>query len=152
MLPPGRLEAFIIRMNWLQWSLLSAVFAAATAVLSKLGVRGVDSNLATAVRTVVVLIFAWGVALFSGTTGAMRDFTPRTWLYLSISGIATGASWICYFKALQLGEASKVAPIDKLSVVFVLLFAAMFLGEPLTWRSCLGGGLIALGAVILSVN
>ncbi len=108
-------------MNWIQWALLSALFAGATAILAKIGVRGVDSNLATAVRTVVVLIFAWGVAWASGKVGTLATFAPRTWLFLTLSGVATGASWICYFKALQLGEASKVAPVDKLSVVFVLL-------------------------------
>jgi len=113
-------------MNWLFWSLLSALFAGATAVLAKVGVKGVDSNLATAVRTAVVLLFAWGVVMATGHAGAVMGLSRRTWLFLVLSGIATGLSWLCYFRALQLGDASKVAPIDKLSVVFVLVFAALF--------------------------
>lgn len=138
--------------SWLFWSLLSAVFAAATAVLAKVGVTGVDSNLATAVRTTVVLIFAWGVALATHQGSALATFSSRTWIFLTLSGIATGLSWLCYFRALQLGEASRVAPIDKLSVVFVLVLAAFFLGEPLTWKTALGGGLIAAGAVVLALK
>jgi len=139
-------------MNWLHWSLLSAFFAALTAILAKLGVAGVDSNLATAVRTSVVLVFAWGVALATNPASALLDFSKRTWLFLALSGLATGLSWLCYFRALQLGEASKVAPIDKLSVVLVLLFAALFLGEALTLKTLLGGGLIAAGAVVLALK
>jgi transporter family protein len=137
-------------MSWLAWSLLSALFAAATAVLAKVGVEGINSNLATAVRTTVVLVFAWSVALAAGEHNALRGITPRSWMFLSLSGIATGLSWLCYFRALQLGEASKVAPIDKLSVVLVILFAAAFLGERLTGLKLLGGGLIAAGAVVLA--
>lgn len=139
-----------IGMTWLLWALLSAVFAGLTAVLAKVGVAGVDSNLATAVRTTVVLVFAWGVALAASPAHALAGFSRRTWLFLVLSGMATGASWLCYFRALQLGEASKVAPIDKLSVVFVLAFAALFLGEALTWRTALGGGLITAGALVLA--
>src|SRR5438045_3864664 len=130
-------------MNWLLWSLLSALFAAATAILAKVGIEGVDSNLATAVRTTVVLVFAWAVALLTGPLDAVFSLQRRTWLFLALSGLATGLSWLCYFRALQLGEASKVAPIDKLSVVFVLVFAGLFLGEAITWRTGLGGMLIA---------
>lgn len=139
-------------MNWLGWSLLSALFAALTAILAKLGVKGVDSNLATAVRTTVVLVFAWGVALATGPVATVLTLGRRTWLFLALSGIATGLSWLCYFRALQLGDASRVAPIDKLSVVGVLLFAALFLGEPLTWKTALGGGLIVAGAVVLALK
>jgi len=138
--------------SWLLWSLLSAVFAAATAVLAKIGVTGVDSNLATAVRTTVVLVFAWGVAWSTHQAPALATFSSRTWIFLTLSGLATGLSWLCYFKALQLGDASRVAPIDKLSVVFVLILAALFLGEPLTWKTGLGGGLIAAGAVVLALK
>ncbi len=139
-------------MNWLTWSLLSAVFAGLTAILAKIGVAGVDSNLATAVRTTVVLVFAWGVALGTGPTSAVFELSRRTWLFLSLSGLATGLSWLCYFRALQIGEASKVAPIDKLSVVFVLVFAALFLGESMTLKTVLGGSLIAAGAVVLALK
>lgn len=139
-------------MNWLLWSLLSALFAGATAVLAKVGVKGVDSNLATAVRTAVVLVFAWGLVFATGHAGAVSGFSRRTWLFLVLSGVATALSWLCYFRALQLGEASKVAPIDKLSVVFVLLFAALFLGETLTWKTSLGGGLILAGAIVLALK
>ena len=139
-------------MNWLTWSLLSALFAGATAILAKVGVAGVDSNLATAVRTTVVLVFAWGVALATSPLSAVGALTSRTWLFLTLSGLATGLSWLCYFRALQLGEASKVAPIDKLSVVFVLVFAALFLGEQLSLKTILGGALITAGAVVLALK
>jgi transporter family protein len=137
-------------MNWLAWSLLSALFAGLTAILAKVGVTGVDSNLATAVRTTVILVFAWAIALVTARPGELAAFGGRTWLFLVLSGIATGLSWLCYFRALQLGQASQVAPIDKLSVVFVLVFAAAFLREPLTLRSGLGGALIVAGAVVLA--
>ncbi len=138
--------------SWLFWALLSAVFAAMTAILAKKGVEGVDSNLATAVRTTVVLVFAWLVAVMAAKPSAIQDFSKKTWLFLALSGVATGLSWLCYFRALQMGPASKVAPIDKLSVVFVLVFAALFLGEKLTTQTMLGGGLIAAGAVVLAVK
>ncbi len=137
-------------MNWLTWSLLSAFFAGLTAVLAKVGVKDVDSHLATAVRTGVVLIFAWGVALATQPTSAVLGLSRKTWLFLILSGLATGCSWLCYFRALQVGDVGKVAPIDKLSVVFVLILAAVFLGEPLTWKTALGGGLIASGAILLA--
>jgi transporter family protein len=137
-------------MNWLGWSLLSALFAGLTAVLAKVGVAGVDSNLATAIRTTVILIFAWAIALVTARPAELAMLSGRTWLFLALSGIATGLSWLCYFRALQLGQASQVAPIDKLSVVFVLLFAALFLREPLTLRSGLGGLLIVAGAIVLA--
>ncbi len=137
-------------MNWLTWSLLSALFAGLTAVLAKIGVERVDSNLATAVRTTVVLVFAWAIAAATGVAGGVGALPRRTWLFLVLSGVATGLSWLCYFRALQLGPASRVAPIDKLSVVFVLAFAALFLGETLTWKTATGAGLIAAGAVLLA--
>ena len=139
-------------MNWLTWSLLSAVFAGLTAILAKIGVTGVDSNLATAVRTGVVLVFAWAVALSTGPASAVFSLSKRTWLFLTLSGIATGLSWLCYFRALQVGDASKVAPIDKLSVVFVLAFAALFLGEALTMKTVIGGTLITAGAIVLALK
>lgn len=137
-------------MNWLTWSLLSALFAGLTAILAKVGVKDVDSHLATAVRTGVVLIFAWGVALATQPASAVLGLSRKTWLFLVLSGLATGCSWLCYFRALQLGEASKVAPIDKLSVVFVLVLAALFLGESLSWKTALGGTLITAGAIVLA--
>ena len=141
-----------MRMNWLLWSLLSALFAAATAVLAKLGVAHVEPNLATAIRTTVVVVFAWGVALALGTHGGVQHIDRRSWMFLGASGIATGLSWICYFRALSLGEASKVAPIDKLSVVFVIALAAPILGEAITARKALGGAFIAAGAIVLALG
>jgi transporter family protein len=138
--------------NWLLWSLLSAGFAGATAVLAKIGVESVNSHLATAIRTTVVLVFVWLIALGAGATSGIATLSRRTWLFLALSAIATGLSWLCYFRALQLGEASKVAPIDKLSVLFVLVFAALFLHEPLTTKTLLGGTLIAAGAVVLALR
>lgn len=136
--------------SWIFWSLLSAVFAGATAVLAKVGVAGVDSNLATAIRTTVILVFAWIIALATAKPAALGELTSRTWVFLGLSGFATGLSWLCYFRALQLGQASQVAPIDKLSVIFVLVFAALFLHEPLTLKSGLGGLLIVAGAIVLA--
>ena len=139
-------------MNWLTWSLLSAFFAGLTAVLAKVGVTGVDSNLATAVRTTVVLAFAWLIVLFTGVGGGVTEFSRRTWVFLIASGIATGLSWLCYFRALQLGEASRVAPVDKLSVVFVLVLAALFLREPLTLKTGIGAALITAGSVVMAMR
>ncbi len=137
-------------MSWQFWALGSAIFAAATAITAKVGVEGVDSNLATAIRTVVIGLFAWAIVWRTGAISGAANISQRTWVFLVISGLATGASWLCYFRALQLGPASRVAPLDKLSVVFVILLAALFLGETLTWRAALGGGCIALGAWILA--
>ncbi len=137
-------------MSWLTWSLLSALFAALTALLAKLGVAHVDSNLATAIRTTVVVVFAWIIALSLGSHHSIMAIDRRAWLLLGASGIATGLSWICYFRALSLGEASKVAPIDKLSVVLVILLAWPLLGEALTARKLLGGAMIAGGVIVLA--
>ena len=136
-------------MTWIGWALLSAVFAAATAVLAKVGVAHVDSNLATAVRTTVVLVFAWGIALALGKHGELKTLDRRTLVFLGLSGLATGLSWLCYFRALQMGPASRVAPVDKLSVVLVMVFAVLFLGEKLTPMAVVGGVLIAAGAVVM---
>ena len=123
--------------NWFIWALLSAFFAGLTAVLAKVGVQNIDSNLATAIRTVVILIFAWAVAL--GTRNqSFSVIGKRTWIFLILSGIATGLSWLCYFRALQLGEASQVAPVDKLSVVVAIALAAIFLHEKMTWHHWMG--------------
>lgn len=136
--------------SWILWSLLSALFAGATAVLAKIGVTGINSNLATAIRTTVILVFAWSVAFATMKPAEIATLNGRSWLFLVFSGLATGLSWLCYFRALQLGQATQVAPIDKLSVVFVLIFAALFLHEPLTLRSSLGVLLIVAGAVTLA--
>jgi transporter family protein len=137
-------------MNWLFWSLLSAVFAGATAVLAKIGIGGVDSNLATAIRTTVVLIFTWGIAFATTKPALMFEFPRRVWIFLALSGIATGLSWLCYFRALQLGEVSRVAPVDKLSVVFAIIFATIFLREKLNLQTAIGGTLIIAGALVLA--
>lgn len=139
-------------MSWLVWSLLSAIFAAATALLAKLGVAHVEPNLATAIRTTVVVLFAWAIALALGTHSGITQIDKRSWMFLAASGLATGLSWICYFRALAIGEASKVAPIDKLSVIFVILLAWPILGEALTARKAVGGLLIAAGAIVLALG
>ena len=136
-------------MTWLIWALLSAFFAGVTAILAKVGVENVNSNLATAIRTVVIIYISWGVALVTNNQ-PLASVERKTWIFLILSGIATALSWLCYFRALQLGEASRVAPIDKLSVVVAILLAAIFLHERLTWHHWLGGALIASGAVILA--
>lgn len=136
-------------MTWIGWALLSALFAAATALLAKVGVAHVDSNLATAIRTTVVLIFAWSIALALGKHGEIRLLDRRTVFYLVLSGIATGLSWLCYFRALQLGPASRVAPLDKLSVPLVMLFAWLLLGEKLNPAAIAGGLLITAGAIVM---
>jgi transporter family protein len=136
-------------MGWLGWALLSAVFAGLTAVLAKVGVKDVDSSLATAIRTVVILIFAWSVALYRNDQ-SLSTVAPRTWLFLVLSGLATGASWLCYFRALQLGQVAKVAPIDKLSVVIAIILAVVFLHERLTWQNWVGGALIVAGTLVLA--
>ena len=136
-------------MNWFIWALLSAFFAGVTAILAKVGVKDISSNLATAIRTVVILIFAWMVALMTRHQ-SIASIATRTWVFLVLSGIATGLSWLCYFRALQLGEASRVAPVDKLSVVVAIALAAIFLHEHLTWHHWLGGSLIFTGAVVIA--
>ena len=138
-------------MTWVFWALLSAAFAAATALLAKVGIAGVDSNLATAIRTSVILVFTWAIAIGLDKHHGLAEIGRRSWLFLVLSGVATGLSWLCYFRALQMGPASSVAPVDKLSVVLVILFAAVFLGEKLTPLKIAGGSLVALGALILSL-
>ena len=138
-------------MSWLFWAVLSAVFAAATALLAKAGVSHVDPNLATAIRTTVVVVFAWVIAIALGGHREIAMVDRRSWVLLGLSGLATGLSWICYFRALSLGQASKVAPIDKLSVVLVILLAWPLLGERLTPAKVAGGLLITAGAVVLAL-
>ena len=136
-------------MTWFIWALLSGFFAGLTAILAKVGVENVNSNLATAIRTVVILIFAWSIVLFTKTQ-PLSTIGRRTWIFLILSGFATGLSWLCYFRALQLGEASQVAPVDKLSVVIAIILAAIFLHEHMTWHHYVGGTLIFTGAVVLA--
>ncbi len=134
---------------WIVFALLSAVFAALTSILAKVGIDGVNSNLATAVRTVVVLVMAWGIVFVTGTAGGIRQIGVKSWVFLILSGVATGLSWLCYYRALQLGEASRVAPIDKFSVVLTMALAFFVLHEPITWKSVLGGLLITAGTFVL---
>jgi transporter family protein len=136
--------------NWLLWSFLSALFAGATAVLAKVGVGEINSNLATAIRTTVVLLFTWLIVAACKAPVSLTSLSKKTWIFLILSGIATGLSWLCYFRALQLGLASKVAPVDKLSVIFVIALSAFFLHEPVSWPQWVGGCLIVGGAVILA--
>jgi transporter family protein len=137
-------------MTWLHWALLSAFFAGLTAVLAKAGVKDVDSNLATAIRTVVVVALAWLIVAWQGTAAGLMKVPPLAWLFLVLSGLATGASWLCYFRALQLGDAARVAPLDKLSVVVVIVLAAVFLGEAVTWRHALAAALMVGAAFLLA--
>ena len=137
-------------MNWLLWSLLSAVFAGVTAVLAKMGVEGVNSHLATAIRTSVVMVFTWAIALAVVPAGALGSIGKRTWIYLALSGVATGLSWLCYFRALQVGQVSQVAPVDKLSVVFALVLAAIVLKEKMSGQQLVGCALIVTGALVLA--
>jgi transporter family protein len=137
-------------VNWIYWALLSAFFAGVTAILAKKGVEGLDSNLATAIRTTVVLVFSWAIVLVANAGISLGAISRRAWLFLILSGLATGLSWLCYFRALQLGEASRVAPVDKLSVVFAIVLAALVLHEKLGWQHWVGGALIVSGAVIIA--
>lgn len=134
---------------WLILALLSAVFAALTSILAKIGISGVSSNLATAIRTVVVVIMAWGMVFITNSQGGITDISKKSWLFLVLSGLATGISWLCYYKALQIGDASKVVPIDKLSVVITLVLAFVFLGEKFTPKSFVGCVLIGIGTLVM---
>ncbi|MCM1102799.1 MAG: EamA family transporter [Clostridium sp.] len=134
---------------WMVFALLSAVFAALTSILAKIGIDGVPSNLATAIRTVVVVVMAWGMVFLTHTQKGLSDISNKSWLFLILSGLATGASWLCYYKALQMGEASKVVPIDKLSVVITLILAFVFLHEEFTVKSLIGCILIGAGTLIM---
>ena len=134
---------------WMILAILSAVFAALTSILAKVGIEGVSSNLATAIRTCVVLIMAWGMVFLTGGQGGISSISRKSWLFLILSGIATGASWLCYYKALQLGDASKVVPIDKMSVVITLILTFIFLHEEVTPKSVLGCVLIAGGTLLM---
>ena len=134
---------------WLILALLSAIFAALTSILAKIGIDSVNSNLATAVRTMVVVAMAWGMVFLTNTQGGLLEISRKSWLFLILSGLATGASWLCYYKALQIGEASKVVPVDKLSVVFTLILAFVFLHEKVTVKSLGGCILIGIGTLLM---
>lgn len=134
---------------WFVFALLSAVFAALTSILAKIGIDGVNSNLATAIRTVVVVVMAWGMVFLTHTQSGLAEISKKSWLFLILSGLATGASWLCYYRALQIGEASKVVPVDKLSVVITLILAFVFLQEQFTSKSLIGCLLITAGTLIM---
>ena len=134
---------------WMILALGSAGFAALTSILAKIGIDGVNSNLATAIRTIIVVIMAWGMVFLTNAQGGISDISRKSWIFLILSGLATGASWLCYYKALQIGEASKVVPVDKLSVVFTLILAFVFLHEQFTTRSVIGCILIGTGTLIM---
>lgn len=136
---------------WFVFALLSAVFAALTSILAKVGIEGVNSNLATALRTFVVLAMAWGMVFITGTHNDITEISRKSWIFLILSGLATGASWLCYYKALQMGDASKVVPIDKLSVVITLILAFVFLHERFTVKSAIGATLITIGTIIMVI-
>ncbi len=134
---------------WFVFALLSAIFAALTSILAKVGIEGVNSNLATAIRTVVVLIMAWGMVFLTNAQSGLTSIDKKSWLFLILSGLATGASWLCYYRALQVGEVSKVVPIDKLSVVITLVLAFVFLHESFTAKSLVGAALITIGTLVM---
>ena len=134
---------------WLILALASSIFAALTSILAKIGIDGVNSNLATAIRTIVVVIMSWGMVFLTNAQQGIGDISRRSWLFLILSGLATGASWLCYYKALQMGDASKVVPIDKLSIVITMILAAVILHEQFTLKSILGCGLIAAGTLLM---
>ena len=137
-------------MTWVFWALLSALFAAGTALLAKVGVEGIDSNLATAIRTTVILVFTWAIAIGTDKHHGLMHISQRSWVFLVLSGICTGISWLCYFRALQMGPVSGVAPIDKLSVAIVIVAGWVFFGEAMTPMKIVGGGLITAGALVLA--
>ena len=137
---------------WKYYTLLSAVFAALTAIFAKIGIKDVDSNLATAIRTAVILLITWGIVILGSGVEGVKELTRTNWLFLILSGAATGLSWLFYFKALQLGDASKVAPIDKLSVVFTILLSFLILKETFSWKVILGGCLIAGGSLVILMD
>ena len=134
---------------WVVFALLSAIFAALTSILAKVGIDGVNSNLATAIRTVVVVVMAWGMVFLTNAQNGITEISRKSWIFLILSGLATGASWLCYYKALQIGDASKVVPIDKLSVVITLVLAFVFLHEDFTIKSLIGCILIGIGTLIM---
>ena len=138
-------------MSWWVAAFLSAIFAALTSILAKIGIKDINSNLATAIRTSVILIFTWGIAISQGTLGSLPNISRTSYIFLILSGLATGMSWLFYFRALQIGEANKVVPIDKLSLVLTIIFAGMFLKEKVTGQTMLGATLMTIGAIIIAM-
>ena len=136
---------------WIVFAILSAIFAALTSILAKVGIEGVNSNLATAIRTVVVVAMSWGMVFLTNSQNGITEISRKSWIFLILSGLATGASWLCYYKALQIGDASKVVPIDKLSVVITLVLAFVFLHEDFTIKSLIGCVLIGIGTLIMVI-
>lgn len=134
---------------WFVFAVLSAIFAAITSILAKIGIEGVNSNLATAIRTVVVVLMAWGIVAITNAQSGIAEISKRSWIFLTLSGLATGASWLCYFKALQLGDVSKVVPLDKFSIVITLVMAAVFLHEQFNVKTIIGSVLITLGTFVM---
>ena len=134
---------------WAIFAILSAIFAALTSILAKVGIEGVNSNLATAIRTIVVVLMAWFMVFITGNQNGIVDISKKSWIFLILSGLATGASWLCYYKALQLGETSKVVPIDKLSIVITIILAFIFLGEQVTLKTLIGCCLIVAGTFVI---
>ena len=134
---------------WFIFAILSAIFAALTSILAKIGIEGVNSNLATAVRTIVVVLMAWLMVFITGSQNGLMDISKKSWIFLILSGLATGASWLCYYKALRIGEASKVVPIDKLSIVITVALAFLFLGEQITLKTLIGCSLIVAGTFVM---
>ena len=134
---------------WVILALLSAVFAALVSILAKIGIEGVNSNLATAIRTVVVVVMSWGMVFLTGAQGGLSSISQKSWIFLILSGLATGASWLCYYKALQIGEASKVVPIDKLSIIFTIVLAVLVLHETVTTKAIVGCAFIAMGTLMM---
>jgi len=137
---------------WKYYAILSAVFAALTAIFAKIGIKNVDSNLATAIRTCIILLITWGIVFAGNSINGVKELTKMNWLFLILSGIATGLSWLFYFKALQLGDASKVAPIDKLSVIFTIFLSFIILKESVSWKVVVGGLLIAGGSLVILMD
>ncbi|MBO5168540.1 MAG: EamA family transporter [Phascolarctobacterium sp.] len=134
---------------WLILALLSAIFAALTSILAKIGIEGVNSNLATAIRTMVVVVMSWGMVFLTNAQGGISSISQKSWLFLVLSGLATGGSWLCYYKALQIGEASKVVPIDKLSIIFTIVLAVLVLHETVTMKAVVGCALIGIGTLMM---
>lgn len=138
-------------MQWFIFALLSAIFAALTSILAKVGIKDINSNLATAIRTTVILIFAWGIVLVQGTAKTLPDISQKSWVFLILSGLATGLSWLFYFRALQIGEASKIVPIDKLSLILTIIFAGLFLKEKVSVQTIVGATLMTFGAIVIAI-
>ena len=138
-----------VKVMWLLFAILAALFAAATSILVKIGIEGVDSNLATAIRTTVVLLMSWGMVFLTNSQGGISSISSKSWLFLILSGLATGGSWLCYFYALKIGEVNKVVPIDKCSLILSILFAVIFLGESFTWKTLVGSILLLSGTLVM---